>query len=463
MNSSSKPTLLRKMNLIDTVFLVIGSVIGSGIFMTTGYIAGYLPSPFLILIICLTGGLVTLAGALSFAELGAMFPKAGGPYIYLREAYGSPAGFLYGWAFFAVIQCGGAAALAVGFAEYFGTFFPLFSTKNIILESSALGIPYSLSAGQLIAVLSIVLLSAINYFGIRSGVVVQNIMTLIRLGSLAALVVFGLLIGNKAGVQTMPQFFSGMSSFTFGAFGLAFIAMLWTYDGWYSASCAAGEISRPEKNVPKGLIIGTAIVALAYLLTNLVYVLALPIDRMKNVAAIGETAAFQLFGPGISILITGLIGISIFGCLSATIIYGPRVFFAMAEDGYFFRSMSFIHPRYRVPTRAITGQAIWASILCLSGTFQALYEYVVFALVIFFAAGGLAVLVLRYRQPKTPRPYKTWGYPVVPLFFVLINLAVLINTLYNQPMKSLIGLGILVVGLPAYMYWKNKIGQTQSG
>lgn len=454
MNSTAKPTLLRKMNLLDTVFLVIGAVIGSGIFMTTGYIAGYLPSPFLILFICLAGGCVTLAGALSFAELGAMFPKAGGPYIYLQEAYGNSVGFLYGWVFFLVIQCGGAAAIAVGFAEYFGAFFPSLSTANIILDLSLPGINYTLSAGQLTAVLSIIALSVINYFGIRSGVFVQNLMTIFRLSALGALIVFGLLFGKKAGASSVPEFFSGISSFTFGAFGLAFIAMLWTYDGWYSASCTAGEIDRPEKNIPRGLLLGTAAITLIYLLMNLVYVTALPISVMKNVPTVGELAAVQLFGPGISSIITAVIGISIFGCLSATIIYGPRVFFAMAEDGYFFRAMAYVHPRYRVPTRAIGGQAIWASLLCLTGTFQALYEYVVFALVIFFAATGLAVIVLRHSRPETPRPYKTWGYPAVPVFFILVNAAVLVNTLTSQFGKSLIGLGIIASGVPAYIFWK---------
>lgn len=457
--NKKKPQLLRKLNLLDTTFLVIGAVIGSGIFMTTGFIAEYLPSPGLILIVWLVGGLIALSGALSFAELGAMFPQAGGQYIYIREAYGSWAGFFYGWGFFWFIMCGGIAALAVGFAEYLGYFVPFLSTQSYLFQLNVLGLNYSLSVGQLVAVASILILSGINYFGVKSGIVVQNIFTFLRLASVAAIIIFGLALGKKSGILNYNQFFSsetGFSLSTFMPFGLALIAVLWTYDGWYSANCTAEEIKKPERNIPLGLLLGTLTVTLVYFLVNLVYIMALPVDKMKGVARIGELASTQLFGPAVTSIISAAIMVSIFGCLSATVLYGPRVYFAMAEDGSFFKSMTFIHPRYRVPTKALSGQALWSALLCLSGTYQDLYEFVVFALVIFFAATGLAVIVLRYKQPERKRPYRAWGYPILPLFFVLINLAVFFNIIVAQPLKSIIGLIMLFMGIPAFLYWKKK-------
>jgi len=457
MNNPEKPRLLRKLNLLDATFLVIGGIVGSGIFMTTGFIAEYLPSPGMILIIWLVGGTIAISGGLSFAELGAMYPKSGGQYLYLREAYGPLAGYLYGWGYFWVIACGGNAALAVGFGEYFGYFFPSLSTQTYLLELNIAGLNYSLSAGQLVAVASILFLSTINYFGITSGIIVQNIFTFLRIAAVATLIVLGLSIGKKSGVANLDQLFTGDAVFNFKLFGLALIAVLWTYDGFYSVSCIAEEVKKPERNIPLGLFLGTLSVTVIYFLVNLVYVLALPVGSMKGVTRIGELASTQLFGPTATLFIAGTIMISIFGCLSASILYSPRVYFAMAEDRAFFQSMAYVHPRYRVPTKAILWQAVWSSLLCLSGTYQALFEYVVFALVIFFAATGLAVIVLRFKQPEAKRPYRVWGYPLIPLLFVLINLGVFLNTILAQPVQSLVGLIILLIGIPAFLYWRAKI------
>jgi len=453
-----KPQFLRKLNLLDSTSLVIGAVIGSGIFMTAGFIAEYLPSPGLMLIVWLVGGLITTSGALSFAELAAMFPKAGGQYIYIREAYGSWAGFFFGWGFFWFIMCGGIATLGVAFAEFVGYFIPALSTQSYIFQLNVLGSSYSLSTGQLVAVGSILILSGVNYFGIKTGAVVQNIFTFLRIAAIAAFVILGLTLGKKAGITNFGQIFSVETGLSFDTlmslFGLALIAVLWTYDGWYSPTCTAEEIKKPERNLPLSLILGTLGITLIYLLMNLVYIMALPIDKMKGVTRIGELASNQLFGPTATHFFSAAIMISIFGCLSATIIYGPRVYYAMAKDRSFFKSMAYIHPRYRIPSKALVGQAIWSSLLCLSGTYKGLFEYVVFALVIFFALTGFAVIVLRFKQPDRKRPYKTWGYPVIPIFFVIINLAVFFNTVINQPLKSTIGLIMLGIGIPAFLYWK---------
>jgi APA family basic amino acid/polyamine antiporter len=452
--------LLRKLNLLDSTFLVIGAIVGSGIFMTTGFIAEYLPSPGMILLVWLVGGFFALSGALAFAELGAMFPRAGGQYIYLREAYGPGAGFLYGWGFFWVIECGGIATLAVGFAEFFGYFVPVLSTKTYLFEWNIAGFHYSLSTGQLVAVFSIVILSAVNYFGIKSGIVVQNVFTFLRIGAIAALVALGFLLGKKSGVSNFGQLFPAQGAFPFRLFGLALIAVLWTYDGWYSVNCTAEEVKNPERNIPLGLILGTLCVTLIYVLMNVIYIVALPVERMKGVTRIGELASTQLFGATATQFIAATIMISIFGCLSATIIYGPRVYFAMAEDRAFFKSMAYVHPKHRVPTKAILWQAVWSSLLCFSGTYKGLFEYVVFALVIFFAGTGLAVFVLRFKRPEAPRPYKAWGYPALPFLFVVINLGIFLNTVWAQPIKSLVGLLILCAGIPAFLYWKAKAKKT---
>ena len=460
LDKEKKPQFLRKLNLLDSTSLVIGAVIGSGIFMTAGFIAEYLPSPGLMLIVWLVGGLITISGALSFAELGAMFPKAGGQYIYIREAYGPWAGFFFGWGFFWFIMCGGIATLGVAFAEFVGYFIPSLSTQSYILQLNVFGFSYSLSTGQLVAVGSILILSGVNYFGIKTGIIVQNIFTFLRIAAIAAFVILGLTLGKKAGITNFSQIFSVETGLSFDTlmslFGLALIAVFWTYDGWYSPTCTAEEIKKPERNLPLSLILGTLGITLIYLLMNLVYIMALPIDKMKGVTRIGELASNQLFGPTATHFFSAAIMISIFGCLSATIIYGPRVYYAMAKDRSFFKSMAYIHPRYRVPSKALVGQAIWSSLLCLSGTYKGLFEYVVFALVIFFALTGFAVIVLRFKQPDRKRPYKTWGYPVIPLFFVIINLAVFFNIVINQPLKSTIGLIMLGIGIPAFLYWKKK-------
>jgi len=445
---------------MDTTFLVIGAVIGSGIYMTPGILAASLPSPGWLLSVWLVGGLIALGGALSFAELGAMYPQAGGQYIYLREAYGAGAAFLFGWAFFGFIMCGGLAALAVAFAEFMGSFVPALSIGRVLLRADLFGHPYTLSAGQVLAAATIVVLTGVNSFGIRSGAAIQNILTVIRLGTVAALVGLGILFGSKAGGANFHPLFSptgpGFPAIL-GPLGLAMLAVFWTYDGWYAVNCTAGEIRRPEKTIPRGLTLGVLSVTVIYVLVNFVYLLALPYDGIKGVGRIGERAVAALFGAGWAVFFSALVTVSIFGCLNANLLFGPRVFFAMARDGHFFRAMGRLGRRSRVPIAALWGQAAWSAALCLSGTFQSLYEYMLFALLLFFAATGLAVLVLRRRAPALARPYRTWGYPVVPAFFIVMCLAVFAIQVASQPpLKSLIGAGLLAAGVPVYLIWRSR-------
>jgi APA family basic amino acid/polyamine antiporter len=449
---------LRRLGLLDTAFLVIGAVVGSGIYMTPGLIAADLPSAGLLLAVWLAGGLIALCGALSFGELGAMHPQAGGQYIYIREAYGQGAAFLFGWAFFGFIMCGGLAALAVAFAEFLGSFVPVLSTGHVLFRAGLFGLGYQLSAGQIVAALSILLLTAINSFGIRSGATVQNVLTFVRLGTLAALVGLGLLFGTRSGASNFaPLFPSGLSfPAVLKPFGLALVAVFWTYDGWYSVNCTAEEIRDPGRTIPRGLTIGVLAVTVIYVLVNLVYLLALPVSELRGVVRVGELAAAALFGSGGAALFSALVMVSVFGCLNANIIFGPRVFYAMGRDGSFFRAMGRLGPRSRVPNAALWGQAAWSSVLCLSGTYESLYEYMVFALLVFFAATGLAVFVLRRRRPEAVRPYRTWGYPTVPFVFIVMCLAVYANMVASSPVRSLVGLALLLAGVPVYLLWRRR-------
>jgi APA family basic amino acid/polyamine antiporter len=446
--------LLRRLGLLDATFLVIGAVLGSGIFMTSGLISARVPSPALVILVFAVGGLITVSGALSFAELGAMYPQAGGQYVYLREAYGPPSGFFFGWIFFWVIQCGGIAALAVGFADYAGIFLGG-SFGRPLFHLTLAGVGWSVSPGQVLAVGAILGLTAVNSLGIRVGTVVQNALTIIRLASVAVFVLGGLgvLVSRPGGLAVGRLAVAGGRS-SLAGFGLGLVAVLWAYDGWYSVSCTAEEVSDPKRNIPLSLVLGTLTVTLIYLLMNAVYFLALPLGRIAGVERVGEAAAVELFGPWGGHLLSGLIALAIFGCLSANMIFCPRVNFAMARDGLFFARLKDIHPRFRVPAKAIAAQAVWSSLLCLSGKFQALIEYVVFALVLFFAASGLALFVLRRRRPGLERPYRAWGYPVLPALFVLMNLAVFANQVVSETRRSAAGLILLALGWPAYLFWR---------
>lgn len=492
--ASGAPRLARRLGAWDATLLTIGSVIGTGIFITTGDMAKVLPSAGWILAVWVVGGLLVLAGALSLAELGAAFPRAGGIYTFLREAYGPLWGFLYGWASFLVIMAGGIAALSIGFGEYLGSFLPWFATSHEIWSLQLTpGWTWAVNGGQLAGVLAILVLTAINAVGVRQGAWVQNLLTAAKVGVIALFVIGGLVVpfarapGAAASADdgtaiSTEDFESGQSgslelhaggtastppsalpsgpasgpSSLWIAFGVAMIAALWTYDGWYGAVFAAGEMRRPERDLPRGLILGTVVVIVLYLVINLVYARALSISEMAATSRIGETAAAVLFGPTASRWVAGAVVLSTFGCLSATILYSSRIYQPMADDGVFFRAAARIHPRTQVPTVSLWAQSSWAMILALSGSYAQLYTYVTFAVVLFQVMAGVAVVVLRHRQPNLARPYRVWGYPWVPGLFVVGSLLLLGNTLVSAPVESLIGLGLVALGLPAYAWWRRQ-------
>jgi APA family basic amino acid/polyamine antiporter len=459
--SAEEARLVRGLGTWDAALLTIGSVVGTGIFLTTSDMARVLPDSGLILWVWIAGGLLTLAGALTYAELGVMFPRAGGLYHYLKEAYGPLWGFLYGWIAFLVIMSGGIATIAVGFGQYLASFLPSLAKTAFAVRIPGLPV-WEISGVQLAAVGSIVLLTAVNHLGLEEGAWVQNALTILKVGSILVFGVFAFLVpapvvsGEIATVPASPQVPLGGALLV--AFGVAMVATLWTYDGWYGLTCSAGEVRDPARSLPRGLILGTVAVIGLYLLLNLAYARALPVASMAAEPRIAEAAASRLFGATGARLVSLAVLVSAFGCISSTILYSSRIYLPMAADGLFFRSLAAVHPRFRTPVRSLWWQSAWAMVLALSGTYAQLYTYVVFASVVFHAAIAAAVFVFRRRRPDLPRPYRTWGYPVVPALYILACLLLIGNTLATSPMESLAGLGLLVLGLPAYFWfrWKGK-------
>jgi len=450
-NRLSSDGLVRGLGRWDATLLTVGAVIGTGIFITTADIARVLPHEGMILLVWTLGGFLTLAGALTYAELGALYPRAGGMYHYLKEAYGTFWGFLYGWACFLVIMSGGIAALAVAFGEYLGSFIPLFSTQNILFSLPIGGWSWSVSGGQIAGALAILVLTGVNHIGLREGATVQNFLAVFRIGSIVVFVGLAFFVDKQASA-TVTEALPKIN--LLAAVGIGMIAALWTYDGWYGATFSAGEMRDPQRTLPFGLVWGTVIVMVLYALINLVYFVALPLDAIAETPRIGETAAAALFGNAGGKLMSFAILVSTFGCLAATILYSPRIYLAMSRDGVFFRSLGKVDPRYHTPARSLWAQSLWAVVLTLSGTYEQIYTYVIFGGLLFHAGTAGAVIVLRRRLPDLERPYRVWGYPWVPLLFILASILLIGNTLVGKPIESLIGLVFIAAGVPAYLWWR---------
>jgi len=454
--SAAPPQELRRsLGLMDSTFLVAGLVIGTGIFLTTGIMAQELPSAPLLLAVWVLGGLLTVAGGLLYAELGAMMPATGGQYVYLREAYGNFAAFLFGWITLLVYQSGGNAALATGFAEYFGYFFPALGTGHELMALPIGLWTLRISAGQLTAVAAIAALTWLNVRGLREGAVVSNILTAIKITALLAFVVLGFMVdvpAAPAGAAASPAPASS-HTLVYGV-AIAMIAVLWAFDGWNVLSFSAGEIRNPTRNIPLALIMGTGLVTVLFIAVNAAYLRALPIPEMAGVTRIAEKAATVLWGERSAALVSAAVMLSGFGCLHANILTGARVYFAMARDGLFFPFAGQVHPRYVTPANALIVQGIWSGILTLSGTYQQLFTYSVFAAVIMYAVSAASVFTLRIRRPDLPRPYRAWGYPVLPALYILGLCAILISTIYTQPFESVAGLAFIAAGVPVYFWFR---------
>ena len=444
--------LERVIGLRGATLLVIGSVVGSGIFLTTGVMMQHLPSPTLVLTAWVAGGLLAMAGGLTYAEMGSMFPRSGGLYVFLSEAYGPVPGFLFGWACLLVILTGSVATVAVGFAEYFSYFFPALGTDQVLATFAMPWGPWSISAGQLVAAASIFVITTINYVGVREGNVTNTVLTVAKVSALAAIPVLALVY-----LRVEPAFTPVLppgTTRTLASFGVIMIAVMWTYEGWYYVAFAAGEIKNAARNVPRALIYGTLALTAIYVIVNAGYLFTLTVSEMSGVVRIAERSVTALVGPIGASLVAATVVVSTFGCNVAGVIASSRSCFAMAADRRFFPAAARVHPRYHTPHVALIITSSWAAFLTLTGGYEALFTYVTFASVLFGTLGGAAIFVLRARRPDAPRPYRALGYPIVPALYVLGSFALVANTLMERPIESISGLGLVALGLPFYFYWR---------
>jgi basic amino acid/polyamine antiporter, APA family len=460
--AQGRPTLLRRLTLMDSLMLIVGGVIGSAIFLTPRDIAAQLHSPRAFLGVWIAGGAISLLACFAFAELGAMYPHAGGQYVYLREAYGDVIGFLYGWMYFTVAGSGSLAALSVGFASYFGVLVPAVSTNRVVLTIGS----WTLTRAQLVALAVIALLTWVNALGVKRAAAVQNVAAFLKYAAMAAFVVFGFAIGKGSWshfshlATAAPAVAASATSSNWSslsAFGVALIAVFWAYDGWVYIGLAAGEVKNPARNLPLALIGGMVLVGVIYLSMNAAYLYGLSVPE---IAAGEETtaraAANALFSPSIGVWISALVAVSCFGALSCAILSTARVSYAMANDGLFFRRMGTVHPVWRTPVFALITQGIWGGILALTGRYDQLFTYIMTMEVVSYGLAVAGLFILRRKYPDMPRPYRCTGYPWLPALYCVVAVVWALNTLWQRPMESAAGVGIVLLGLPAFFYWRRQ-------
>ena len=405
----------------------VGTMVASAIFLVPSLVAAQLPAGGLILLVWVVGGVVSLLGALSVAELGAALPEAGGQYVYLREAYGPIWGFLYGWAVFAVINTASIAAIAVGFATYLGVFLPLG--------------PWEI---KLAAAVSIVALTLVNVRGVRLGATTQNVFTALKIAALAALIVSVFVLPGGSVTGFAPLWDDAPR------FGVAMIAVLWAYDGWIEITYVGSEIADPGRVLPRSIILSTLIVIGLYVAATATYLYALGPAAMAGSLLVASDAARVVLGGAGAALVAGAIVVSTLGANNGIILTAARIPYAMARGGHFFRWAGSVHPRFGTPAVALAAQAVVAVALTLSGSYQQLATYVVFASFLFYAMSAGAVIVLRRRRPELPRPYRTWGYPVTPLVFIAFAAWLVLNTIVEAPTDAMVGAGLVAMGVPVY-------------
>ncbi len=459
--------LAQRLGLYTATMIVIGSMVGSGIFRKPAKMASQLGSPLLLLLVWGGAGVITLFGALSNAEIAGMITAVGGQYVFFRRIYNDFVGFLYGWAVFAVIQTGSIASISYVCAEYVGYFvqLPRLSPELEKISFSLFGIititPFADLGVKLVTAGCIMGLTSLNVTGVALGGVVQNIFTTLKMVAIAGVVAvcFG------AGTGSFGHFSGHTASAPTSTIGLvgALVAALagafWAYDGWNNITYIAGEVRQPSRNIPRALFLGTAAVALVYVAINLAYLYVLPLGEMASSKLVAADAMKRVLGGLGGALISGLVILSTFGTANGTILASARVHYAMANDGLFFRYLGQIHPRFKTPARSLMIQGIWASLLVFSGTFDQLTDMLIFVSWIFYFIGALGVFVLRRREPDAPRPYRVWGYPVVPALFLLFAAAYVVITLVESVesfRNSVFGLILVGIGVPLYLYWQRK-------
>jgi len=455
-SSDTKPQLVRGLSLLDAVLLLVSGIIGSSIFLTARDIAGALPHPAWFFLVWVLGAVISLFACAAFAELGSMYPDSGGQYIFLREAFGELPAFLYGWMLFSVANGGSIAALAVASAAYLGEIVPFISKDHIVLNMAG----FALTRAHVAGLLLIVIMTWVNVVGLRWGALMQNVSTWAKFAAMAAFVVLGLTIGKGSwsNFTTVP----GAGGLSLGlspaqlisAVGIGLIAVFWSYDGWVYVTWVAGEIKDPRRNVARSMVLGVLAVAAIYLAMNVTYVYAMPLSEVAKHETIAHEAARVLFSPRAAVWLSAMIAVSCFSAAASCTLAGARVYLAMAQDGAFFRRAAVIHPRWRTPAFSLIAQGIWAAILALSGRYDQLYTYVIYGMVLSYTLTVIALFILRKRRPDIPRPYRCMGYPWLPAIYVLVGAAWTLNTIITRPVEAAAGTGIVLLGVPAYLYWK---------
>lgn len=439
--------------------IVVGSVIGSGIFLVPKTMIQRVGTVELVFLVWVVGGLLSLAGALSYAELAAAMPEAGGEYVFLREAYGPLWGFIYSWTQLWVAKSGSIATLATGFFLYLTNFFePLKGVVYAVpLPIGPGGGPLEIQYGQILAIALILALGWLNYYGVKLGGNVQVATTFIKVALIVFIILAGLLFGQAHAPDN-----SAVAPITFSGFIAALVAALWAYDGWNNVSMVSSEIKNPQKNLPRALIGGTLCVIAIYFAANAAYFHVMSPSEVAGSTRVAAEMMRKIFQqPGASAVSIAAM-ISIFAALNGSILSGSRVPYAAARDGLFFPAIGRVHPKYHTPGVSIIFLNLWASVLVLTGKYDDLFNLVIFASWILYAMTAAAVLVLRKKRPDLPRPYRTVGYPLVPVLFIIGAAVLLFSTAWDRPRESMMGIGLIVLGLPFYFYWKKQVPPNQS-
>ncbi|MBZ0120731.1 MAG: amino acid permease [Sandaracinaceae bacterium] len=453
------PKLERRLGVFSASTLIVGSMIGSGIFIAPSIMAGQVASPGVLLGLWVVGGVLTLLGALSYAELAAMMPHAGGHYVFLREAFGPAAAFLYGWTLFLVIQTGFHAAVSIAFAKYLGVLGLPVGEGDVLV---ALG-PVSISSASVVACVVIALLTLVNCLGVKEGSILQDVLTVLKVAAVVALIGVGLTSGAGSASSFTPLFSTELGPAAqaagigfLAATGVAMSKALFAYDAWNTVTFAAGEVRDPARNLPRALFWGTLVTTLAYTAAAATYLFVLAPPEMAAVreSRVAAEVATIVLGPVGLVAVVIAILISTFGCTNGLILGGARVFYAMARDGLFFRRCARVHPRRHTPVAALVLQGIWSCVLALSGSYDALLTYVTFASLAFNALTVLGLFALRRSRPEAERPYRVSGYPVVPLLYLLGAGFFLLYIFAGAPRESLIGVALVVLGVPAYLIFR---------
>jgi basic amino acid/polyamine antiporter, APA family len=482
--TSSPAEFIRGIGPLAAISLVVGSMIGSGIFIVSADIGRQVGQwgPGGLLVVWVVTGAMTVTGALAYAELAAMMPKAGGQYVFLREGLNPLAGFLYGWTLFAVIQTGTIAAVAVAFAKFLGILVPSLGPEvflplgQVRLPGASDAIQLGLSPQRVVAILMIALLTATNARGVRLGAAIQTVFSVAKVGALAALVLFGLTVWRQPAVVAANfSSFWGTAPWTLAVvpvIGAAMVGSLFSSDAWNNVTFAAAEVQNPTRNLPRALAIGTSTVSLLYILANLAYLNILPFTGDPNgqdVLARGiqyavqdrvGTAAIEVaLGAGAATVMAVAILLSTFGCNNGLILSGPRVYYAMARDNLFFERAGTLHPTFRTPVFGLVAQAVWASVLCVSGTYGQLLDYVIFAAIVFYFLTTLALFRLRRLRPDLPRPVRAFGYPVLPGLYLVANGVLMVILLFEKPLYTWPGLLIVASGIPVFYLWRRGRGR----